>query len=62
MKDTSYLALTGELWGVFREFFGDKLLRYIESVLHCGRLVQLKKGSDFFWAGIGLVDVSLATW
>ena len=33
MKDTSYLALTGELWGVFREFFGDKWLRYIESVL-----------------------------
>ena len=30
---TPYLALTGEIWGVFREFFNDNWLRYIESTL-----------------------------
>ena len=30
-KDTPYLALTGELWGVFSEFLGVKIPRDIES-------------------------------
>ena len=33
-NDAPYLALTGELWGVFREFFKEKWLRYIESALY----------------------------
>ena len=33
-NDTSYLALTGELWGVFREWFKEKWPRYIESALY----------------------------
>ena len=33
-KDTPYLALTGELWGVLSEFFGEKIPRDIESALY----------------------------
>ena len=33
-NNTTYLALTGELWGVFREFFKEKCLWYIESALY----------------------------
>ena len=32
-NDTPYLALTGELWGVFRELYKEKW-RYIESTLY----------------------------
>ena len=30
-NDTSYSALTGELWGEFREIVNEKWPRYIES-------------------------------
>ena len=33
-NDNPYLALTGELWGVFREIFKGKWLRYIGSALY----------------------------
>ena len=33
MIDTPYRALTGELWGVFRELFEEKWLWYILSTL-----------------------------
>ena len=39
-NDTPYLALTGEIWGVFNEFFSENWPRYIESVLYTS-LVQL---------------------
>ena len=32
-KGTPYLALTGDLWGVFREFFKEKGPWYIETAL-----------------------------
>ena len=32
-KDTSYLALTSELWGVLSEFFGENIPRDIESAV-----------------------------
>ena len=32
-NDTPYIALTGELWGVFLEFFNEYRPRYIESVV-----------------------------
>ena len=34
VNDTPYLALTGELWGVFHEIFKEKWPRYIESALY----------------------------
>ena len=42
-KDTSYLALTGEQWGVFYEFFGKKIPRYIGSTMQSNatKMVQL---------------------
>ena len=33
-KDTPYLALTGELWGVFCKYFFYKIDRII-TALHC---------------------------
>ena len=33
-NDTLYLALTGEIWGVFRELYQEKSPRYIESALY----------------------------
>ena len=33
-KDTPYLALTGELWGVICEDFGEKWPRYNGSALY----------------------------
>ena len=33
-KDTPYVALTGELWGVYRELYEEKWPRYIESALY----------------------------
>ena len=33
-KDTPYLALTGELWGVFRDDFGENRLRYNGTTLY----------------------------
>ena len=33
-KDNQYLALTGGLWGIFSEFFGEKTPWDIESALH----------------------------
>ena len=32
-NDNSYLALSGQLWGVFRELYEEKWLQYIESTL-----------------------------
>ena len=32
-KDTPYLALTGELWGVFCEDLGENLPRYNSTVV-----------------------------
>ena len=34
-KDTPYLALTGELWGVICEDFGENWTRYNGTTLHC---------------------------
>ena len=36
MKDTQYLALTGELWGVFREDFGENWPGYDGTALYIG--------------------------
>ena len=36
MKDIPYLALTGELWGVFRDDFGEKWPGYRGSTLYTG--------------------------
>ena len=33
-KDTSYLALTGELWGVFCKYFGENWPRYNGTALY----------------------------
>ena len=33
-KDTPYLALTGELWGVYHEIFGEKSPRYNCTALY----------------------------
>ena len=33
-KDTTYLTLTGELSGVFRELYEEKWARYIDSALY----------------------------
>ena len=33
-EDIPFLALTGELWGIFREPFKEKRLRYIEKALY----------------------------
>ena len=33
-KDTSYLALTGELWGAFREYFWEYCPRYNGTALY----------------------------
>ena len=35
-KDTPYLALTGELWGVFCEDFGENWPRYNGTALYVG--------------------------
>ena len=32
-KDTPYLTLTGELWCVFREYFGENCPRYNGTLL-----------------------------
>ena len=34
MNNTQYLALMGELWGVFHELYEEKGLWYIKSVLY----------------------------
>ena len=33
-KHTPYLALTGELWGVFHEYFGENWPRYNGTTLY----------------------------
>ena len=33
-KDTSYLAVKGELWGIFREYFGEKWPRYNGTTMY----------------------------
>ena len=33
-NDTPYLALSGEIWGIFRELTEEKWPRYIESALY----------------------------
>ena len=33
-KRTPYLIFTGELWGIFCELFGEKILKDIKSVLY----------------------------
>ena len=33
-KDTPYLALTGELWGVFCEYFWEHWTRYNDTALY----------------------------
>ena len=33
MNDTPYLTFTDELWGVFRDFFKEKLSWHIENTL-----------------------------
>ena len=35
VKDTPYLALTGELWGVFCDDFRENQRRYIITAPHC---------------------------
>ena len=35
-KDTPYLTLTGELWGVFWEYLWEKWLRYNGTALYAG--------------------------
>ena len=46
-KDTPYLALTGELWGVFSEDFGENWSRYNSTILHFFQTEDLK----FFYPG-----------
>ena len=47
MNDTPYLALTGELWGVYLELYRDKRLQYIESTLsHVSNIALL----EYKWA------------
>ena len=44
-KDTPFFALTGELWGVFSEYFGENLSRY--------------KGTTLYW--LCMINMSLST-
>ena len=41
-KDTPYLALTGELWGVFCEYFFENLLRYNGTELYYQKPLQTR--------------------
>ena len=62
-KDTPYLALTGEVWGVFREYFGwnwpryNGTTQYIRWHVHVVAILQL----DFLhtWTAYSLI---LRTW
>ena len=47
-NDTPYLALTGELWDVFREFYQEKWPRYIESAL-CYQLISISVQTPQWW-------------
>ena len=49
MNGTPYLALTGELWGVFRENFKEKLPRYIESAQYMPSIKSLSPGEFNAW-------------
>ena len=44
-KDTPYLALAGELWGVFCEYLGEKWPRYNGTALYmCQWIASVLKG------------------
>ena len=62
-KDTTYLAITGELWGVFCEDFGENWPRYngtvlyIEYVNESGQERQYSMGIlVVMWAKLLLLD------
>ena len=40
-EDNQYLALTGEIWVVFRDIFTEKWPRYIESALYSDRRLNI---------------------
>ena len=50
-NDTPYTALTGEVWGVFLEFFKEKWSRYIESTLYSLDISQL-----YWWQSFSSVS------
>ena len=49
-KDTHYVDLTSELWGVFSKFFGEKILGYID------------KSSKHLWNGSHENECHLHEW
>ena len=71
MKDTPYLALTGELGGVSRDIFKEIWPRYIESALYvvCGndkcidRILNSKKTLSFpARYGVSFVSILEKNW
>ena len=38
--DTPYLALTGKVWGVYREYFGENWPRYNGTALYFASLIE----------------------
>ena len=58
-KDTPYLALSGELWSVFYEYFNRNWLCYKGFLLYLSRSVYFL-GSH--WISMGLPEISRVTW
>ena len=53
-KDTPYLALTSELWGVCCEDFGENWQRYYGTVLYVGHLY---KAYTFIYLNVLMIHV-----
>ena len=57
-KDTPYLALTGELWGVFCEYLWENLLCYNGTALYLFLLLTLDTNGAVFEESASLVFCS----
>ena len=49
--DTPWLALTGELWGAFSEFFGEQILQESAITLHNDSLRKLVYNMNMYLTG-----------
>ena len=51
-KDTPYLTLTGELWGVFSEYFWESWQCYNGTALCKGTLLYIQLGAVTTWSTV----------
>ena len=47
-KDTAYLALTGEMWGVYCDDLGENLPRYNGTALYSETWKKIELGKDIY--------------